>query len=555
MKKILSIVLSISFILFMTSSCNQMLDEYNPSGTTADAVYTTPAGFETLVTAAYGYQRMWYGKEEGANISEIGTDIWTSAAGDIAPDMTKYINLQGTNGILKLQWGALYQGVNLCNAGIKLVGKAGLTEAKKKQLEGELRFLRAFYNWHIVETWGGVHFTTEETNGIITTANKTPVETFYKQIFDDLKIAVANLAPTTSDYGRVTKGAAMSFLARMYLTRNMNAEALATAKAVIEGNFGYQLLPNYADLWTMANNKNKEVVYAVNYANDLTFNDLNVKNVYSIGHGRGSNNLHMMWDMKYDNLPRMARITEYGRPFNRYMPTKALLQMYGPADARYAASFREAWMACTGPAGKPVAGGWSIPGDTAVIATRTTYAGLPAKIAAKNYVVYNINTIYKADGSVNNMLVYPTLTKFEDPTRLTYNEAQSARDAFVIRFAELYMIAAEAAMKLNDKTTAASYINVIRTRAAKPGKVAEMQITPAQVTIDFILDERAREFAGEQMRWFDLKRTGKLVDRIKALNPDAAPNVQAYHNLRPIPQSQLDAVTNKDEFKQNEGYQ
>ena len=153
------------------------------------------------------------------------------------------------------------------------------------------------------------------------------------------------------------------------------------------------------------------------------------------------------------------------------------------------------------------------------------------------------------------MLVYPTLVKHLDPTRLTYNEAQSARDVFVIRFAELYLIAAEAKMNLEDMDTAAYYINVIRTRAAKPGQTAAMQITPAQVTLDFILDERAREFAGEQMRWFDLKRTGKLVDRIKALNPDAAPNVKAYHNLRPIPQSQLDAVTNKDEFKQNEGYQ
>ena len=553
MKKILIIILSISSILLSTTSCDKMLEEYNPSGLTADAVYTTPTGFETLVSAAYGYQRMWYGKEEGYNISEIGTDIWTSAAGDIAPDMTKYFNFQGTNGILKTEWGALYQGVNLCNAGINMIGDVGLTDAKRKQLEGELRFLRAFYYWHIVETWGGVHFTTEQTDGIITTANKTSVETFYTQIFEDLNFAVANLAPSTSDYGRVTKPAAMSFLARMYLTRGMNTEALATAKAVIDGGFGYQLQPVYGDLWKMSNNKNKEVVYAVNYANDLTYNDYNRNyEIREIGHGRGSNNGHLHFIMKYDNLPRMARITEYGRPFNRYMPTRALLDMYGPADARYEGSFQEAWMACTSESGTPKAGGWSIPGDTAIIATRTSYTGIPGKTSV---VVYNRDAIYNPDGSVKNMLVYPTLIKHLDPTRATYNEAQSARDVFVIRFAELYLIAAEAAMKLNDKATAANYINVIRTRAAKPGRVAEMQITVADVTIDIILDERAREFAGEQMRWFDLKRTGKLVERIKALNPDAAANVQAYHNLRPIPQSQLDAVTNKDEFTQNEGYQ
>ena len=80
-------------------------------------------------------------------------------------------------------------------------------------------------------------------------------------------------------------------------------------------------------------------------------------------------------------------------------------------------------------------------------------------------------------------------------------------------------------------------------------------MTAAQMNIDFILDERARELAGEQLRWFDLKRTGKLVERVKARNPDAAAYVQAFHLLRPIPQRQLDAVSNKTVFTQNPGYQ
>ena len=94
-----------------------------------------------------------------------------------------------------------------------------------------------------------------------------------------------------------------------------------------------------------------------------------------------------------------------------------------------------------------------------------------------------------------------------------------------------------------------------RTRADKPGQAPGMQVTAADITLDFILDERTREFAGEQLRSFDLKRTGKLVERIQALNPDVAPNIQPFHTVRPIPRSQLDAVTNRDEFKQNAGYQ
>lgn len=551
MKNISIIVLAL--FLLTTVSCKKQLEEYNPSGLTAEAVYTTPEGFDALVNAAYGYQRMWYGKEEGYNMSEMGTDLWMSAAGDIAPDMSQYLNLQGTNSLLSLQWNALYGGVNLCNAGINRIGEAGYVAGMRKQREAELRFLRAFYYWHIVETWGGVHFTTEETKGIITTANKTPVETFYTQIFEDLNFAVSNLNPTTADYGRVTKPAAMSFLARMYLTRGKNAEAAAMANAVIKGGFGFQLQPKYTDLWDMGFQKNnKEVIYAINYANDLTLNDIRTS-LFPIGHGRGSNNGHLHFLMKYDNLPRMGRIIEYGRPFNRYMPTRALLDLYGPGDSRYAGSFREVWNSCTGNSTNTAV---SRPGDTAVIATRTTYAGTPGGNPGGPYVVYNRNTIYEAaTGKVLNRLVYPSLRKHMDSTRASYNEAQSARDVFVIRYAELFLIAAEAQLGLGRTDSAAYFINIVRTRAAAPGQVAAMQITPGQVTLDFILDERAREFAGEQLRWFDLKRTGKLVSRIQALNPDVAPNIQAFHTVRPIPQSQLDAVTNKDEFKQNPGYQ
>jgi len=173
----------------------------------------------------------------------------------------------------------------------------------------------------------------------------------------------------------------------------------------------------------------------------------------------------------------------------------------------------------------------------------------------RKYQTYDRSKIYNANGLVKDNLRYPTLSKFMDATRPSLNEAQSARDVFVIRLAEVYLIAAEAQMKLGDTKAAADLVNIVRTRAAKAGKTAAMQITPAQVTLDFILDERARELAGEQIRWFDLKRTGKLLERIKAYAPDNAINLQEHHVARPIPQTQLDAVTNKTEFAQNKGYQ
>jgi len=95
---------------------------------------------------------------------------------------------------------------------------------------------------------------------------------------------------------------------------------------------------------------------------------------------------------------------------------------------------------------------------------------------------------------------------------------------------------------------------VVRSRAALDGKEAQMQITAADVNLNFILDERARELVGELDRWYDLKRTGTLLERVKKYNLDAAPNIKEMHLVRPIPQTQIDRVTNPGDFLQNSGY-
>ncbi|MCX8472182.1 MAG: RagB/SusD family nutrient uptake outer membrane protein, partial [Sediminibacterium sp.] len=189
--------------------------------------------------------------------------------------------------------------------------------------------------------------------------------------------------------------------------------------------------------------------------------------------------------------------------------------------------------------------------DTVVLATKAT---IPNP-SSRKYVVYDRVAVYDIAGVPKDRRFYLSLKKFKDSTRATIAEIQSARDVFAIRLAEMYLVAAEAAFKLGDNVTATARINTLRTRAALPGKTASMQVTAAKINLDFILDERARELAGEQLRWFDLKRTNTLETRIKAMNPDASQYFQPFNTLRPIPQSQIDAVSNKDEFKQNPGYQ
>lgn len=299
----------------------------------------------------------------------------------------------------------------------------------------------------------------------------------------------------------------------------------------------------------MANVKNTEVVWAVNYSTTLALNDRVNTVLFPNGHPRGGNNGHLMFGRLYDREPGMIRDIINDRPFNRYMPTVFLLDLYDQTkDARFAGSFRDVWYANapTRPAGMNM-------GDTAIYVTNKTLTA--AQKAGKVYRIYDRAAIYKADGSPVTRGQYNDLSKFLDPTRPTIAEEQSGRDAFVIRLAEMYLIAAEANLQLGNAAAAASSINVLRTRAALPGQAAAMQVTAAQMTTDFILDERARELAGERLRWFDLKRTGKLVERVKAYNPDAAAFIQAFHAVRPIPQRQLDAVSNKTTFTQNPGYQ
>jgi len=333
----------------------------------------------------------------------------------------------------------------------------------------------------------------------------------------------------------------------MYLTRGMYVQAAATANDVIK-NYGFALLTNYVDLWNMGNLKNKEVIWAVDYSTNLTLNDMATA-AYPQGHSRGSNSDHLLYLMVYDQVNTVALIRDInnGRPFNRYMPTLSYLKMFNRNfDSRYNGSFQSLWTA------NKAGGGFKV-GDTVCWATPDTIKD----IATRKYTTYDVTKVYKAGGANLQNKFYVSLSKFKDSTRASLAEAQSARDVFVIRLAEMYLIAAEAKFNTGDLDSAAYFLNVVRKRAALPGHTNDMVITAAQVNLDFILDERARELGGEQLRWFDLKRTHKLIDRIRTqnLNPDAAPQIQDYDTVRPIPQKQLDAVTNKSEFTQNGGYQ
>ena len=139
-------------------------------------------------------------------------------------------------------------------------------------------------------------------------------------------------------------------------------------------------------------------------------------------------------------------------------------------------------------------------------------------------------------------------------------------DVPVMRYAEMPLIAAECQIALGNTGLAAQIIRdeIRNQRVVAPGHTlaeAQADVTAGNMTIEWILEERARELCGEWLRWFDLKRTGKLVDYIRQHNPAwESPTgikgdvVDAHNYLWPIPDTFLDKLENPEEFGQNPGY-
>lgn len=190
-------------------------------------------------------------------------------------------------------------------------------------------------------------------------------------------------------------------------------------------------------------------------------------------------------------------------------------------------------------------------GDIPVMTSGDLATAKPTEVGKDVSSVYN-DERYAGD-KIGGWKSFPGIKKFlddvVDPNFLTHDI--SKRDAIVIRLPEMYLIKAECELKTGGNALAT--INSLRNARAIEGKDNSLSGT---ANIDMILDERAIELCGEQQRWFDLKRTGKLGERIKKYNAQASGNFdESKHYYRPIPQAELDAITNEGAgFSQNPGY-
>ncbi len=533
----------------VATSCSDLLEEDIRTELT-DNFINTSEGLEAAVVAAYQPLRQYYGVERGMTTTVFGTDIYMQGSdGGFKYFDTYSSQLDARNQYSREIWNNFYVGINTANT---IIGRApqvaNMNEVTRAIRVGEAKFLRAHHYFVLVQTYGPVHITLDETLVVETESSRSSIAEVYDVIVADLEDAIAKLPATTNNWGRATKPAAEHLLARVLLTRASSTAAQTTdyeraatlAKTVIS-SYHYRLLPNVLDVFAQGNEQNDEVIFAAQYINDQIYN------------GDGPNNASRFVLMEYDVQPGMRRDLPNGTPWKRFRPTDFLLnEVYGERthDVRYERFFKSVFYANNAATIPKVNGvpAYSV-GDTAIWLPGVE---LPASVTEKK--PYQVIT-----PSEYTPKLYPSLRKFEDSQRPD-NQAAGVRDFPMMRLAETYLIAAEALMMSGKAEEAAQYITTLRQRSARVGATPEeteqhlqaMVVSPTELDIDFILDERARELIGEMFRWFDLTRTGKLVERVKAHNPYAAPNIQAHHVLRPIPQDQIDRTSS--EFEQNEGY-
>ncbi len=559
-----SIYLLCLLVGFSFSSCNGYLAEENLSNVNSDEYFQEKDGFESLVNGCYATLRTMYGSEPW--LFNLGVDIFTRGESreiggnyenrDVySAELNEYTTLDAQNGFVSSFWSNAYYGIQVCNTAINKVGGRQSESVVKIRL-AEARFIRAYYYYLLVEQFGDIPLVTDEINAPVTEFTRMPEKEVYNFIISELNDVVQVLPAQPEAFGRASQGAAKHLLGLVHLTRGYKSygdqndfiRAAQLFDEVINGG-QYSLQTTFADVYNINNQQSNEIIFSVQY-DSKSFGSRYGGNSQAYSYG-------FLLDKKVSSgFDRYS--SEYGFHDNQFMATPYLFSLFDTSkDSRYDATFKSEFYATMAAAA----------GNIKVGDLRLYFPTYDKPFTAQDsldLVVKNPNVIivpksmWKQDiENVGGSGMCPMIWKFHDLTADVGGDTRqrtSTRDIFLFRLADTYLLDAEACLKAGNMQRATELINAVRERAALPGHKAEMDVAPADIDIDFILDERAREMAGEYNRWMDLKRTGKLIERTKKYNnlTSSKGSMDDHILVRPIPQSIIDQTTGY--FPQNTKY-
>ena len=624
------------------TSCNDVLDE-QPRSQFDPTFFTTKAGIEGGLTSLYAHLRYFYGNGYYLNSLETGTDEYTyaqSADGNFKDaDLSGVGSMNPNNSIAGGCWGAAFANINTASGIIENGAAAGIDDA----LLAEAYFFRAFDYFILVQTYGGVPLDLgagelKFNTSTVRTSVRNTVPEVYAAIFSDLEKAVADLPENPRLTGTATKNLARLYLSKAYLTyawwlenpnniptypecsRNSGEaqsyfqKAYDTAQQAINNPGPYALQPTFYDVNVATNDRNSEIMLYADHDEDEKFGNGGAGYGWGSG-GSPENFAYWMETWNYTEMIAKAAsgatinpiqreaVQALGRPWTRMAPIADNFMEGGvwedavkAIDSRYDATFtlryHTNWQK-TGNTEPYVFGanGMQVGPNEVYFSwvpesedSKINYTGADGKLGfgemeGRPDFVVAVNHISRKKYPINWKIgIYRTDNNGGLGSKVN---GGSPRPWNIAKFSEFYLIAAEAAVKLNKNAEARDLVNVLRARAGKMtfnqndnvavsiDHSAEMlAATPETITIDYILDERSREFWGEGYRWFDLVRTQKWAERASTYriadkgytDKDLLTfkrDIPAGYYLRPIPQGQLDGLImsmDEKEAYQNPAY-
>ena len=364
-------------------------------------------------------------------------------------------------------WATFYQSISRANILIDLASKSkNLSEASKNLGIAEAQFLRAIWHYQLVRMFGEVPLRLErvvdkDQAGLALSS----IDDIYAAIIADLQFAENNL-PNKADPGRATAGAAKAFLAEVYLTRGMFTEARDKAKEVIDNkaDYGYDLVQDFSSLWSSTAATNSEDVFSIKF-------------VQIVGFG----NFHTTaWSPRVPNVNGM-RIgqaagfsSEGGFESGNASPASSLITEWDNQDIRHQYTLVDSL---------EVDGAW--------------YEVIPQ-------VTRSIDL--NDDGTATDERGLFTFGKYRDPG--SAGEFGAGNDFYLMRYADVLLIFAEAENQVNGPTDAAyTALNEVIRRAYSGNTAYDVSgLTKVQFD-DEVFKQRGYEFMQEGKRWFDIIRT------------------------------------------------
>jgi hypothetical protein len=539
MKKYSIILIAATMLVVAFTSCKKSFLDEKPYSSYTPLTLTDSLGFEASLIGLYQFQTgiiTYSGNQGWPSVWQVGTDVANATANQQGLEVPyyNYAQLTNTDYAALYTWQKYYQLVNNTNIivdGAESPAATGLSANGKNAISAEAKFFRA-YAYNTLATLYGEPLVIHALSGPKTDfvrASLTDVNTqivndliFASNNLSDLKTGTANTNTQGKAAGRANKYMAMQLLAEVYLRMGKNDLAEQTAQAIINsGKFSlikarYGVRAGgqgdyYSDMFVYGNQRrsqgNNEAIWVLEQENPSLVVGGNVDNAQQ----------RRVWGAAYYNVNGMTICDSLGgRSIARLrLSNWVLYGLYPTGDMR----------------------------NSQYSIRRRYYYNNPSSANYGKPVPFTgPDTLYK---------ICPSTTKWGqfDPNDV-FGYAM-IKDFIMMRLGETYLLLAEAQVKQGETALAAASINALRIRANAP------LVTPAQMTLDFVLDERARELIGEENRRMTLMRTGTLVTRALALNGNDAQHptagLTATNLLLPIPLQEIQL--NKDaSLTQNPGY-